>query len=120
MFSFPVELEFKLYLLAAASLSGSCVFVASWALLLFLPCLGATGPFGIIKCSYPQGCVSPPTMWQAIFLTYGKMEPHTADRVAEMLGFNPDLVMPRLRAHAATSAPLAGAEPGAASAGSTA
>lgn len=59
-------------------------------------------------------------MWQAIFLTYGKMEPHTADRVAEMLGFNPDLVMPRLRAHAASSTPFAGAEPGAASAGDTA
>ena len=61
-----------------------------------------------------------PAMWQAIFLTYGKMEPRTADRIAEMLGFDPDLVMPRLRAHAASPAPFAGAEPGAESAGSTA
>ncbi|KAK9845803.1 hypothetical protein WJX81_002827 [Elliptochloris bilobata] len=28
---------------------------------------------------------------EAIFMTYGKMEPRTADRVAEMLGFNPEL-----------------------------
>ena len=84
--------------------------------------LGATCSFLVI-CGWLLTCAKlllTSTMWQAIFLTYGKMEPHTADRVAEMLGFNPDLVMPRLRAHAASSMPLAGAEPGAASAGSTA
>ena len=65
-------------------------------------------------------CINLSNVWQAIFLTYGKMEPRTADRVAEMLGFDPDLVMPRLRAHAASSSPFAGAEPGTAGAGSTA
>ena len=34
---------------------------------------------------------------QAMFLTYGAMEPQTADRVAEMLGFDPELVMPELQ-----------------------
>lgn len=34
---------------------------------------------------------------QAIFMTYGKMEPSTADRVAEMLGFDPALVLPQLQ-----------------------
>ena len=34
---------------------------------------------------------------QALFYTYGGMEPDTASLVAEMLGFNPDLVMPQLR-----------------------
>ncbi|KAK9803595.1 hypothetical protein WJX72_003223 [[Myrmecia] bisecta] len=38
---------------------------------------------------------------QAIFLTYGGMEPRTAALVAEMLGFDPDLVMPHAAAHAA-------------------
>ena len=37
-------------------------------------------------------CVS-----QALFFTYGGMEPRTASTVAEMLGFNPDLVMPQLQ-----------------------
>jgi hypothetical protein len=35
---------------------------------------------------------------QAIFRTYGRMEPKTADRVAEMLGFEPELVLPQLKA----------------------
>ena len=34
---------------------------------------------------------------QALFFTYGGMEPSTASLVAEMLGFNPDLVMPQLQ-----------------------
>ena len=34
---------------------------------------------------------------QALFYTYGGMEPDTSSLVAEMLGFNPDLVMPQLR-----------------------
>jgi len=45
---------------------------------------------------------------QAIFLTYGKMEPRTADRVAELLSFDPALVMPQLRAHAAPAPVPAG------------
>ena len=45
---------------------------------------------------------------QAIFLTYGKMEPRTADRVAELLSFDPALVMPQLRAHAAPAPAPAG------------
>ena len=36
--------------------------------------------------------------WQAIFMTYGRMEPRTADRVAEMLAFDPKLVLPQLQA----------------------
>ena len=35
--------------------------------------------------------------WQALFFTYGGMEPKTASVMAEMLGFNPDLVMPQLQ-----------------------
>lgn len=35
---------------------------------------------------------------QAIFMTYGRMEPKTAGRVAEMLGFDPELVLPQLQA----------------------
>ena len=34
---------------------------------------------------------------QALFFTYGGMEPNTASVMAEMLGFNPDLVMPQLQ-----------------------
>ena len=34
---------------------------------------------------------------QALFFTYGGIEPRTAALVAEMLGFNPDLVMPQLQ-----------------------
>ena len=37
-------------------------------------------------------------MWQAIFKTYGRMEPKTAGRVAELLGFDPQLVVPQLQA----------------------
>ncbi|KAK9908012.1 hypothetical protein WJX75_001523 [Coccomyxa subellipsoidea] len=33
---------------------------------------------------------------EAIFMTYGRMEPSTADRVAEMLGFDPAMVLPQL------------------------
>ena len=29
-------------------------------------------------------------------MTYGRMEPRTAGRVAEMLGFNPEQVLPNL------------------------
>ena len=46
---------------------------------------------------------------QAIFLTYGKMEPRTADRVAEMLGFDAKLVMPQLRTHLASPSAVTGA-----------
>jgi len=53
---------------------------------------------------------------QAIFLTYGKMEPRTADRVAELLSFDPALVMPQLRAHAAPAPVPAGGSGSAASA----
>ena len=35
---------------------------------------------------------------QAIFKTYGRMEPKTAGRVAELLGFDPELVVPQLQA----------------------
>lgn len=31
-------------------------------------------------------------------MTYGRMEPKTAGRVAEMLGFDPELVLPQLQA----------------------
>ena len=31
-------------------------------------------------------------------MTYGSMEPKTADRVAEMLGFDPKMVLPQLQA----------------------
>ena len=34
---------------------------------------------------------------QAIFKTYGRMEPATAGRVAELLGFDPELVVPQLQ-----------------------
>ena len=34
---------------------------------------------------------------QALFFTYGGMEEGTAAVMAEMLGFNPDLVMPQLQ-----------------------
>ena len=37
------------------------------------------------------------TVLQALFYMYGGMEPDTASLVAEMLGFNPDLVMPQLQ-----------------------
>ncbi|KAL0021326.1 hypothetical protein WJX77_004056, partial [Trebouxia sp. C0004] len=40
---------------------------------------------------------------QALFFTYGGMEPSTASLVAEMLGFNPDFVMPQLH-HELTTA----------------
>lgn len=46
---------------------------------------------------------------QAIFLTYGKMEPRTADRVAEMLGFDAKLVMPQLRTQLTSPGAAAGA-----------
>jgi hypothetical protein len=36
---------------------------------------------------------------QAIFLTYGGMDYPTAGTLAEMLGFDPELVMPQLHAH---------------------
>lgn len=36
---------------------------------------------------------------QIMFLTYGSMDYPTAGILAEMLGFNPDLVLPQLRAH---------------------
>ncbi|DBA73106.1 TPA: hypothetical protein ACH3X2_010045 [Trebouxia sp. C0005] len=45
---------------------------------------------------------------QALFFTYGGMEPSTASLVAEMLGFNPDLVMPQLH-HELTTAEQADA-----------
>ena len=47
-------------------------------------------------------------MLQALFFTYGVMEPSTASLVAEMLGFNPDLVMPQLH-HELTNAEQADA-----------
>ena len=45
----------------------------------------------ICKTRDPKGGVL-----QALFFTYGGMEPGTASVVAEMLGFNPELVMPQL------------------------
>ncbi|CAL8469335.1 g8876 [Coccomyxa elongata] len=42
---------------------------------------------------------------EAIFMTYGRMEPSTADRVAEMLGFDPALVLPQLHAALEQSTP---------------
>lgn len=43
-------------------------------------------------------------MRQAIFMTYGRMEPRTADRVAELTGFDPALVLPQLQAELDISA----------------
>ena len=36
---------------------------------------------------------------QAIFLTYGCMEERSAALVAELMGFQPDLVLPQLQDH---------------------
>ena len=44
------------------------------------------------KDALTMDCVS-----QVLFFTCGGMEPSTASIVAEMLGFNPDLVMPQLQ-----------------------
>lgn len=39
---------------------------------------------------------------QDMFLTYGSMDYPTAGMLAEMLGFNPNLVLPQLRSHLAS------------------
>lgn len=43
------------------------------------------------------GTANEASVMQALFFTYGGMEPNTASVMAEMLGFNPDLVMPQLQ-----------------------
>ncbi len=48
---------------------------------------------------------------QAIFMTYGRMEPRTADRVAEMLAFDPRLVLPQLQAELGAQQQAADAAP---------
>ncbi len=57
---------------------------------------------------YNEGSDRGKCVLQALFFTYGGMEPSTASLVAEMLGFNPDLVMPQLH-HELTAAEQADA-----------
>ena len=43
-------------------------------------------------------------------MTYGRMEPKTADRVAEMLGFDPKLVLPQLQAEISKKGTMAASQ----------
>ena len=45
-----------------------------------------------------------PSNAQAVFLTYGAMAPGSAELAAELLGFDPTLVLPQLEKTAASGA----------------